>query len=200
MVARNWVPFLGNFILPFHLLLLKLPDVPHPNLPAEFLKYFVFHLQGEEDNNWRGLWVGADLYRLLSYLQGAFSTSIYLPHNLTAFWNKVQSIHTQLQPKLLCFIIVAQKLRMHPRTDSTLPVAGRKLVRVGECLVKKLALVPSKLLRNSRVISNIYTLHFNNEVNKAVYSKEVKMVPHFKGAHNLKQKKVPATGRNAMLG
>lgn len=40
-------PLLCNLILPLHLLLLKLSDVPHSNLLTEFNKHLIFHLENK---------------------------------------------------------------------------------------------------------------------------------------------------------
>ena len=41
-------PLLGNLILPLHLLLLKLSDVPHSNLLTELNKHLVLHLESKD--------------------------------------------------------------------------------------------------------------------------------------------------------
>lgn len=41
------LPLLGNFILPFHLLFLKLADIAHTNLPTKLFKNLIFYLRGE---------------------------------------------------------------------------------------------------------------------------------------------------------
>ena len=38
-------PFLGDLVLPLHLLLLELSDVPHADLLAELHEHLVFHLE-----------------------------------------------------------------------------------------------------------------------------------------------------------